>query len=739
MEEYTESDEVKESLASGGTGDIGGGSGIERAAAELAAGTPPEAEPEPAKEAPDDADIDSKSPADSTAVEVDAASKKNHEVGTNEDVMDEDSPIFLTAVSHTTESDAAGGNVSDAEAPGGADVTKDVKEVKIATSAIGSAESSTNAHGIVGEIRQNAKDGVAGGVSADPKGEEIEKRNQDPDVDLMKPNTTNKAPEKDVTEDANSGKANMELNNEGSGGSAVDEANGKNSTDGEGADPMAVVGTDKDRNQSNPPAKKDPRSETTAAGSRSDEDPCADLVGVEGEEKVKESSVQELTKDNALRALKKMPLPTEQAARKTSLGRPACALDGCNNVEQGRRNHFFCKKHCRMWREANRKAKPSGGGTTSDSATAGATSTDDADNNDASACPASTSASKRRNARKRKEYDDVVAVGNAGEVVSEEVSMRSSKRERRARSVRAGTTTQDQHLEGGHDEELQAALRLSIEEKVKSSPRKASAVAASAVSHPNKKRRSTRSSSDVDRPSLVNQVVRLTDKGREEMGNSRFIDGIDPLLYFVFNYNHKNDECELVPMRTKGKFNARESKNFPQSKGRDKWMLYSEKECKGQAWKVRGRALEIVSATTIVNSADADDERWDVHEAVEIPNGEDAGTNLEKKSAAKFCHKQTVYGKEEDGIFYKAKVKKKRYKENSWEYELHFVGWAAKYDRWVPEHDIVKELPPGETAGAIPNSSPEKKKSTPSSTSEKKRNRGDGSSESTGKSLPSCQ
>ena len=755
MEEYTESNEVKGSLVSGGIGGSGGGSGIKSAADEFAGAQPARPEPEPVQEAPAaDAGVDPQLPSTSTPMEVDAASVNNHELATNEDVMDEDSPIFLTAVSHTTESDAApGGDASGDEGPGGADVAEDVTQVKAEASTIAPAEISAKNDDVDGKVSQNAKACAGGDVSADPNGEVMERQNDDPDV-MPEPNTSNEAPAEDAAKDANIGKTNMEINNEEMGRSAVDRASGKreNPTDGEGADQMEVDGTDKDRKQSKVPAAKDGRSELTATGSRSGEDPCANLVGGDaipiddveksGEGMVKKASVPELSKpelskDDALRALAKMPLPAEQSGRKTTLGRPACALNGCNNVEQGRRNHFFCKKHCRMWREANRKAKASGGSTTSASVVAGAPSTADADNDGASTRRSSTSSSKRRITRKRKEYDEVVTAGNAGEVVSE-VPTRTSKRGRRAQ--RAGTTTQDQPLEGSHDEELQAALRLSIEERVKSSARKASAAAASAASLPNKKRRSTRSSSNIDRPSLVNQVVRLTGKGAQEMGTSRFIGGVDPHLYFVFNYNHKNDECELVPMRIKGKFNARESKNFPQSKGWDKWILYSEKECKGQAWKATGRMLEIVSATTIANTADADDERWYVHDDEVGILVRDSGQ--ESKSAAKFFHKQSVYGKEEDGIFYKSKVKKRRYsKENScWEYELHFVGWGAKYDRWVPEHDIVIELPPGETAGVIPNSSPEKKKSAPTrATLEKKRKSGGGSSESTGKPLPSYQ
>ena len=184
---------------------------------------------------------------------------------------------------------------------------------------------------------------------------------------------------------------------------------------------------------------------------------------------------------------------------------------------------------------------------------------------------------------------------------------------------------------------------------MKSSPRKAGAGAASAVSHKAMKRGSTRSRGSADLPSLVNQVVRLTDKGAQEMGASRFIGEVDPHLYFVLNYNDKHDKCDLVPMRRDGQFNSRESKENPQSKGRDKWILYSEKECEGQMWKVSGRMLEIVSATTIANTVDADDEEWDIHDDEVGKLVRDSGQ--ESKPVAQFSHKQYVYAMEEDGIF----------------------------------------------------------------------------------------
>ena len=738
MEECTENDEVKGSLASGGIGGSGGGSGIDSAADEFAAGAQPaEPEPEPVQEAPADAGIDSQSPSAPTVMDVDAAFEKNHEDYTNEDVMDEDSPIFLTAVSHTTESDAAaGGDVSGGEVLGGADVAEDVTQVKAEASAIAPAGSSTKNDDVDEKVGQNAKACAGGDVSADPNGEVMEKQNEDPVA--MEPNTSNVAPEEDAAKDTNNGKTTMVLDNEGRGGPAVDEANAKRESPTDAADQMEVDGADDDRNQSNLPSAEDAKRKTTATemGGESEEDPCADLVGddsvpINVASNVKEATISELTEDDALRALAKMPLPTEQATRKTSLGKPACALDGCDKQEQGRRNHFFCKKHHRMWREANRKTKPSTSASTAAVAavtTAAATSTHRASIN-----------TSKRSTRKRKEYDQVVAVDNTGEIVSEEVPMRSRKRERRARNV--GKTTQDRPMDSGNDEQLQAALRLSIEEKVKSSPRKARAAAASAVSHTANKRRSTRSRGS-DRPSLVNQVVRLTDEGAQEMGASRFIGEVDPYLYFVLNYNDKNDKCDLVPMRIDGQFNARDSNKSPQSKGRDKWILYSEKECEGQIWKVSGRMLEIVPATTIANTADADDEQWDVHDDEVGKLVRDNGQ--ESKSAAKFSHKQSVYALEDDGIFYKSKVKKRRYsKENyRWEYELHFVGWGAKYDRWVPEQDIVKELPPGEAAGPIPNSSSENKKkaSTPESlASDATKHQTGGSSASTGTCFPNSQ
>ena len=738
MEEYTEGDEVKKSLAYGGIEGSGGGSGIKSSAEEFAAGAQParpEQEPEPVQEAPPDAGIDSQSPPAPTAVEGDGAS-----VAANEDVLDEDSPIFLTAVSHTTESDAAAADVSGDEAPGGADVAEDVTQVEAETaetSAIAPAEEedSNKNEDVGGKVGQNAK------VCARGK---MEKQNVNPDV-MPEPNAPNVAPAEDAAKDANNEGASMELNENESGGSTVDRAGGKRKspTDGKGADQMEVDGTDEDRKQSNLglPAAKDARSETTATatGSRSDDDPCADLVGdnaipidVEksGEGKVKKASIPELSKDDALRALAKMPLPTEQAGRKTSLGRPACALVGCNNVEQGRRNHFFCKKHCRMWWEANRKVTASGGSTTSASTDAGAASTTTVAATSTRRASLSTS---KRNTRKRKEYDEVMTVDNTGVVVSEEVPMRSRKRERRAQ------TTQDQPIKSSNDEQLQAALRLSIEEKVKSSPRKAGAGAASSVmSHKAMKRGSTRSRGSADLPSLVNQVVRLTDRGAQEMGTSRFIGEVDPHLYFVLNYNDKHDKCDLVPMRRDGQFNSRESKENPQSKGRDKWILYSEKECEGQMWQVSGRMLEIVSATTIANTVDADDEEWDIHDDEVGKLVRDSGQ--ESKPVAQFSHKQYVYAMEEDGIFYKSKVKKRRYSKEKcrWEYALHFVGWSAKYDRWVPEQDIVKELPPGEAAGPIPNSNSEKKKkSTPESLAlDTTSHQGGGSSASTGTCFP---
>jgi len=465
----------------------------------------------------------------------DGNSAGHHEGGADadEDGMDEDSPVFLTAVSHATESDAVGG-----EAPPVAD--DEARE---------SAQGGATADDAVGAVEQEAPAIAAANDAAELA---------DCDADRMEVD--------DVTDEGHQLKV-------------------PSAEDTKEMDKKPAVGT---------------------------------------------------TEDGVLRALAKMAKPTTAASRRLSTGVPACSLDGCDKKGQGLGSYHFCKKHCRMWKEANAAKAGVEAGVVADAA---------------------------RSTRKRRRYDDTAIVGDKAPVAAEEVSVRSSKTRKPTR-----TSTSD----------------------------------------------------NTDQPSLVNQVVRLTTEGREAMGESSYIKGIDPRLYFVLNYDAKTHQCKLVPMRIVGCFRAKECR---ESKGRDKWMLYPEKDCKGQKWEISGNILEAVQARTVLNTTDADDEQWDVlenvamsasyNEAAELTQNQNAKSK--PKPPAKFSPELSVYAREDDGLLYKSKIKKKRYNqaEGVWEYEVHFIGWAAKYDRWVPEDDVALELPPGEVAGPVPNSSPAAKEAEP--------------------------
>ena len=516
---------------------------------------PYESEPEPLGPAASDAETLPPS-APIVASTKDGNSAGHHEGGVDadEDGMDEDSPVFLTAVSHTTESDAVGG-----EAPPVAD--DEARE---------SAQGGATAGDAVGAVEQEAPAVAAANDAAELA---------DCDADRMEVD--------DVTDEGHQ--------------------------------------------------LKMPSAEDTK---EMDKKPA---VGA--------------TEDGALRALAKMAKPTTAASRRLSTGVPACALDGCDKKGQGLGSYYFCKKHCKMWKEAN-AAKA---GVVADAAT--------------------------RSTRKRKRYYETAIVSDIGPA-AKGVSVRSSKTRKPTR-----TSTRD----------------------------------------------------NTDLPSLVNQVVRLTMEGREAMGESLLIKNIDPRLYFVLNYDAKTHRCKLVPMRIVGRFRAKECK---ESKGRDKWMLYPEKDCKGQKWEISGNILEVVQARTVLNTIDADDEQWDVlenvtmsasyNEAAELTQNQNAKSK--PKPLAKFSPKLSVYAREDDGLLYKSKIKKKRYNqvEGVWEYEVHFIGWAAEYDRWVPEDDVTLELPPGEGAGPVPNSSPAAKEADPETNASPKPNSGqsDVSSACTG-TLPS--
>ena len=488
----------------------------------------------------------------------------------DEDVMDEDSPVFLTAVSHTTESDAVGEDEQAQQQDG------------------------ATADDAVGAVEPEAPTIAAANDAA---------ALADSDADLMEVD--------DVTDEGH---------------------------------------------QLNLPSAEDTKDMDELSGSGSGDEPAEDPVMTADEDapalehKEDKRLTVGMAEDDVLRALAKMAKPTTAASRRLSTGMLACALDGCDKHGQGLSNYYFCKKHCRMWKETNAaKSGRSGGGASPIVADAAARST-----------------------RKRRRYDETAIVGDKAPVAAEEVSVRPSKTRKPTR-----TSTRD----------------------------------------------------NTDRPSLVDQVVRLTMEGREAMGDSMLIQGVDPRLYFVLNYDAEMHQCKLVPMRIVGRFRAKECK---ESKGRDKWMLYPEKDCKGQKWEIGGNLLEAVQARTVLNTSDADDEQWDVlenvamsasyNETVELTQTQNAKSK--PKPLAKFSPKHSVYAREDDGLLYKSKIKKKRYNqvEGVWEYELHFIGWAAKYDRWVPEDDVTGELPPGEVAGPVPNSSPAAKEAVSKTNSSPKTN-----------------
>ncbi|KAL3791795.1 hypothetical protein HJC23_002426, partial [Cyclotella cryptica] len=107
--------------------------------------------------------------------------------------------------------------------------------------------------------------------------------------------------------------------------------------------------------------------------------------------------------------------------------------------------------------------------------------------------------------------------------------------------------------------------------------------------------------------SLLEQVVKLKSK-----------DGLPSYVFkyeyfYVLTYIPDLLWVHLIPMRKVGVFDV----NHPTSAGRPIWMIVSEEE--GKEFDASASICKPVLSRTINNSADADDEQWDVYESGDKP------------------------------------------------------------------------------------------------------------------------
>ena len=375
--------------------------------------------------------------------------------------------------------------------------------------------------------------------------------------------------------------------------------------------------------------------------------------------------------------------PSTMAARRNSnvvadMPRPTgprperrCAVEGCTKKSQGRKNNFMCITHNNEWVCANSSTRKSNGTETTRS-------------------------------RKRKERPSAPSSTTEHTASTSSLHGRRSKRERRPKTAQ---------LDFSPDEDLKTALRLSMLSPAlrgSGTTRHGRANAATSVGLMEEA---------ADAPSLIDKVVRLTTEGRDETKWKRIL-GVEPLFYFVLSYNPESNWCDLVPMKKVGTISEAECGASTTSIGRDKWVLFDEKECRDLSFEVYGDLVEIVKAKALANTDDADEELWDVlrdfddevdaaainNGAVETlafaPDADDAASIL----TPKFKRNNAVFAYDE-GNYYEAIIRKvgEYDEEKGWMYQVHFKGWAKRYDKWVPESELEKDPPQESPAGTDDN------------------------------------
>ena len=373
-----------------------------------------------------------------------------------------------------------------------------------------------------------------------------------------------------------------------------------------------------------------------------------------------------------------------------------CAVEGCAKIQQGPQSSYMCKLHNKEWV----------GGDIANRAIS------------------SASKSKRtRTSTKRKKHplppSSTTRGSSGGDSDYDPACSTSSGR----RSKRGRTQKTIQQTDSP-DDDLKAALRLSM-----------ASSASPESGHTRYGRVSAATSVGlmeevVDSPSLIDQVVRLTDEGKNKTQWDRIL-GVDPRLYYVLSYKAESNWCELVPMKKFGTFSEGECGQAAGSIGRDKWVLFSEEECGDLSFEISGDLVETVKAKPLANTTDANEEQWDILgaiesdvETVDTNQGDfhDEGGNasflktnentVRKKashslvaegvpSAPKFKRNNVVHAVDE-GCHYRAVIRKvgEYDKEKGWLYQVHFQGWAKRYDKWLPESGLKNEPPPEETAGS---------------------------------------
>jgi high mobility group protein B1 len=108
--------------------------------------------------------------------------------------------------------------------------------------------------------------------------------------------------------------------------------------------------------------------------------------------------------------------------------------------------------------------------------------------------------------------------------------------------------------------------------------------------------------------SLLEQVVKLKSTNGIPGYASKFE------YFYVLTYIPDLQWVHLIPMRKVGVF---DENKHPKSDGRPIWMIVSEDE--GKEFDTSAANCKVVSSRTINNSADADEEQWDIYESGDKP------------------------------------------------------------------------------------------------------------------------
>eukprot|EP00562_Extubocellulus_spinifer_P014707 CAMPEP_0178571116 /NCGR_PEP_ID=MMETSP0697-20121206/17453_1 /TAXON_ID=265572 /ORGANISM="Extubocellulus spinifer, Strain CCMP396" /LENGTH=1459 /DNA_ID=CAMNT_0020205627 /DNA_START=152 /DNA_END=4532 /DNA_ORIENTATION=- len=333
---------------------------------------------------------------------------------------------------------------------------------------------------------------------------------------------------------------------------------------------------------------------------------------------------------------------------------------------------------------------------------------------------ASRSNSKRTStSRKRKTHPlppSSADRGSSGDGSDYDPALSTSTSSSSGRRSKRGRLQKTVQQTDSPDDDLKAALRLSMASSASPGsgpPRYGTVSAASSVGLMEEV---------VDSPSLIDQVVRLTDEGKNKTQWDRIL-GVDPRLYYVLSYKAESNWCELVPMKKLGPFSEGECGEAAGSVGRDKWVLFSEERCGDVSFEISGDLVEIVNAKPLVNATDANEEQWDILGAIESDvdavdtnqgdlDDEDGnalffitGGNTEDSSRKKDSHGLVAEGAPSSPKFKRNNVVHAI--DEAVTTELSFGRLAStiwekdgRYDKWLPESDLKREPPPEETAGS---------------------------------------